>query len=153
MYSYNIFVFQTHIVLYVTFPSLYLTFPHTSKAEEIEKKERQTERRMASSLSSSLFYLSLVLLLLLVLVEGQEDKKKDNNDYGLVIDLGSKGSRVSIFVWPSDSDAPYPLLFLSLFYILFSSTWFRARTLVYPIIYMIHIIRQHSYIHYSWTTL
>jgi len=33
--------------------------------------------------------------------------KKSDTDYGIVIDLGSKGSRISIFVWPSDSEEPY----------------------------------------------
>jgi Golgi nucleoside diphosphatase len=40
-------------------------------------------------------------------VKGQEEKKKSNTDYGIVIDLGSKGSRVSIFTWPADADTPY----------------------------------------------
>lgn len=47
-----------------------------------------------------------VALLLVCGVQGQVNKKGDT-DYGIVIDLGSKGSRVSIFVWPADSKAPY----------------------------------------------
>jgi len=38
-------------------------------------------------------------------VLGQVEKK--DVSYGVVIDLGSKGSRVSIFTWPSDSKTPY----------------------------------------------
>lgn len=48
----------------------------------------------------------LMLQVAILVVKGQEEKKS-NNDYGIVIDLGSKGSRVSIFTWPSDSDTPY----------------------------------------------
>lgn len=57
-----------------------------------------------ASFSYSLF---CILLLMLVMVKGQDGKKKSDMDYGIVIDLGSKGSRVSVFTWPSDSDAPY----------------------------------------------
>jgi hypothetical protein len=35
---------------------------------------------------------------------------KDN--YGIVVDLGSKGSRVGVFVWPSDAKTPYPAYLL-----------------------------------------
>lgn len=55
----------------------------------------------------SLFFIVAVCLSLVVVVKGEEVEKKSDTDYGIVIDLGSKGSRVSIFTWPSDSDTPY----------------------------------------------
>lgn len=39
--------------------------------------------------------------------DSEAPEKKVDVDYGIVIDMGSKGSRVSIFIWPSDSSAPY----------------------------------------------
>ena len=33
--------------------------------------------------------------------------KGAKESYGVVVDLGSKGSRVGVFVWPSDAKTPY----------------------------------------------
>jgi len=36
-----------------------------------------------------------------------KNKDKDDYEYGVVIDLGTSGSRCSIFSWPTDSEYPY----------------------------------------------
>jgi Golgi nucleoside diphosphatase len=63
---------------------------------------------------ASTMKIALLLVMIVIMgtegVRGQqgggEEKKSDSYDYGIVIDLGSKGSRVSIFTWPSNSDTP-----------------------------------------------
>jgi len=57
----------------------------------------------------AVFCTQQVLAVYLPPVDSSEDKggKKSDVGYGIVIDMGSKGSRVSIFVWPSSAAEPY----------------------------------------------
>ena len=63
--------------------------------------------RAASLLIVALLLVSHASAITKVGVSIEPVDKKGAVDYGVVIDLGSKGSRVSVFIWPADSSTPY----------------------------------------------